>query len=87
MVARAIARPAAPHRAGAPACRTLSRGPNGSAGLFFPLKAWRIPPYAALTFVPLAKGNNNMRFDKLTTKFQQALNDAQSLAVGSVRCV
>jgi ATP-dependent Clp protease ATP-binding subunit ClpA len=24
-----------------------------------------------------------MRFDKLTTKFQQALNDAQSLAVGA----
>ncbi|HEY0268603.1 MAG TPA: Clp protease N-terminal domain-containing protein, partial [Methyloradius sp.] len=24
-----------------------------------------------------------MRFDKLTTKFQQALNDAQSLAVGN----
>ena len=24
-----------------------------------------------------------MRFDKLTTKFQQALSDAQSLAVGS----
>ena len=24
-----------------------------------------------------------MRFDKLTTKFQQALNDAQSVAVGN----
>ncbi|MCC7040180.1 MAG: hypothetical protein IT516_07700, partial [Burkholderiales bacterium] len=24
-----------------------------------------------------------MRFDKLTTKFQQALNDAQSLALGN----
>jgi ATP-dependent Clp protease ATP-binding subunit ClpB len=30
----------------------------------------------------MKKGANTMRFDKLTTKFQQALNDAQSLAVG-----
>src|SRR2546425_7663743 len=50
--------------------------PSGAAA--FVLKIARFNP----TLFASDKRTRNVRFDKLTTKFQEALSDAQSLAAG-----
>jgi ATP-dependent Clp protease ATP-binding subunit ClpB len=56
-----------------------SSGVDCSAGRARGLKRPARPPDSAQTTIT---GTRAMRFDKLTTKFQQALADAQSIAVG-----